>query len=158
MKRKSKDLGSATKLRHRAAALLHDDRGAALFEYALTIVVFFGLLFFIIRFGWWWWTQAITATALHDGLRSRAARHGNVAGAWQTAYDLMHAGLGRANADRHAGSMSFWADSGRRSVQGRMSSTQRLDTPFIGSGSGGVEAGSFQRDWQFYGGRPDFWE
>ena len=136
----------------------HDDEGAALFEYALTVAVFFGLVFFIMRFGWWWWTQAVTATALHDGLRSAAARHGNIGDGWETAYDLMHAGLGRANADRLSGGMSFWADPGRRSVQARMSSTQRLAVPFIGSAEGQVEAGSFQRQWQFYGGRPDSWE
>lgn len=151
-------MSGMNRIKRSMRALLQDDGGAALFEYALTMAVFFGLIFFVMRFGWWWWTQAITATAVHDGLRSAAARHGDIGDAWDTAYNVMRAGLGTANADRHSAGMVFWADPLYRSVRGRMVSTQRLDVPFIGAGDGSVEAGSFQRQWQFYGGRPDWWE
>jgi hypothetical protein len=135
-----------------------DEDGAGLYEYALTIFVFFGLLFLIIQLSWWWWTQMITSTAVHDGVRTAGARYGNLPAGYEVSSERLHWALGRSNAEEIRTGTSLWTDPAHRSIQGQVHAAQPFSVPFIGDASGDVRVGSFQRRWRFYGGRPTGWE
>ncbi len=135
-----------------------DHQGAGLYEYALTMFVLFGLLFAIIQLSWWWWTQMITSTAIHDGVRTAAARHGNLSDGRAVFYERLRWALGRARAHQIRAGTAMWEDPVRRSIRGQVDVLQSFSVPFIGDASGEVQVASFQRRWQFYGGRPTAWE
>jgi len=146
------------KKRSKGSGESSDDAGASLFEFALVIFVLFGLMFFVIQISWWWWSQMIAATAVHDGVRTAGARYGEVSDGYAVTYDQAYWALGRQNADELEAGTSFKQLWITRSVQGSLHVAQPFSTPFIGEAAGEIKVKSCQRDWQFYGGEPAFWE
>lgn len=164
------------KLRRRLSKLRQDEQGAALYEYALTLTVFLGLIFIIVQLSWWWWSQMLVSTAVHDSARTAGARYGNVEGGYDVAYERMRSALGTSNADDMIDDLYIsagiaWGPMGHtstdRTVMTRLDSSGSAfwggNVPFVGEADFGTKATSFQRDWQFYGGKPErvhgiFWE
>ncbi len=146
------------RLTRKLKAILPDERGAALFEYALVIFVYAGLIFFIVSISWWWWNQAVASSAIHDGVRTAGARYGDLTQGRQVAYERLHIALGRLNADQYQSGLTVWSDPTHRAVQGQAQAERTLDVPFLSSATFWVQVGSFQRRWQFYGGPPNGWE
>jgi len=70
---------------------------------------------------------------------------------------ILHA-LGRKNAEEYEGHIYLWAIPEQRSVWGMVGRTTVLHVPYFGDSLFWVNAGSFQRDWRFYGGPPGGWE
>jgi Flp pilus assembly pilin Flp len=145
-------------LRRKLRTLRGDDRGAALFEYALVLFVFAALIVFIATMSWWWWSQYVASTAIHDGVRTAGARYGDVAQGYQVAYGRLHVALGRQSADEYRDDMALWPDPTHRAVQGRIETARVVRAPFLDTGVFRVRVGSFQRRWMFYGGPPKDWE
>jgi len=146
------------RLTRKLKAILPDEKGAALFEYALVIFVYAGLIFFIVSISWWWWNQAVASSAIHDGVRTAGARYGDLTQGRQVAYERLHIALGRLNADQYQAGLTVWSDPAHRAVQGQAQAERALDVPFLSSATFWVQVGSFQRKWQFYGGPPSGWE
>lgn len=134
------------------------NKGAALFEYALVFSLFCTILYAIVAMGWWWWNQTTAAVAIHDGVRDTVASSGNIALGYRTTREILRKHLGRVNADWYEGHFSLQADPVRRSVQGGIYLPRDVSIPFVGDFTLSVRARSFQRQWRFYGGPPDFWE
>jgi Flp pilus assembly protein TadG len=145
-------------LRRRAGAFASNDEGAALFEYALVLFLFAGLIVFIMTMSWWWWNQYVASTAIHDGVRSAGARYGDLAQGSAVAYERLRLALGRRSADEYRGNTAIWSDPTRRSVAGQVRMDRHVRVPFLDAGIFRIHAGSFQRRWMFYGGKPEGWE
>jgi len=116
------------------------------------------LIFFIVAISWWWWNEAVASSAIHDGVRTAGARYGDLTQGRQVAYERLHIALGRLNADQYQAGLTVWSDPTHRAVQGQAQAERTLDVPFLSSATFWVQAGSFQRKWQFYGGSPNGWE
>ena len=145
-------------LKRRLKVTLADERGAALYEYALVLFLYAGLIFFVVTISWWWWNQAVASSAIHDGVRTAGARYGDLVQGQQVAYERLHIALGRLNADEYGAGLTVWSDPARRAVQGQAQAERTLDVPFLSPTTFWVQVGSFQRKWQFYGGPPSGWE
>ncbi|HEC35823.1 MAG TPA: pilus assembly protein [Anaerolineae bacterium] len=136
-----------------------DERGAALYEYALVFPLLCAVVFVIVAMGWWWWSQSVAAIAIHDGARDAAAHHGNLTLGYDTTRSILASHLGRPNAERYEGRFRLWLDGARRSVRGEVHLDHVTTIPFVGAGQlFEVRAATFQRRWDFYGGPPDYWE
>jgi len=137
---------------------IQGERGAALYEYALVLPLFTVIITVIAAMGWWWWSQSVVAVAIHDGVRDAAAHDGNIALGYETTMRLLGSHLGRYNAEQYEKHIRIWRDDARRSVVGRIHMARVVSLPFLGPHLFEVEASSFQRRWEFYGGPPDTWE
>lgn len=135
-----------------------DEGGAALYEYALVLPLFCALVLAVVAMGWWWWSQSVAAIAVHDGARDAAAHDGNLGLGYARLRAILGSHLGRANAAAYEGSYRLWADRARRSVRGEIRLSHWTVVPFIGGGRFEVQAATFQRRWDFYGGPPNWWE
>jgi Flp pilus assembly protein TadG len=148
-----------TRLRQILRGRRGDERGAALYEYALVFPLFCAVLLVIVALGWWWWSQSAAAIAIHDGARDAAAHDGDLALGYETARTILASHLGRANAQAYEGHFRLWRDGLRRSVRGEVLLDHTTTVPFVGAGQlFQVRATTFQRRWDFYGGPPDYWE
>lgn len=136
-----------------------DERGAALYEYALVFPLLCALVAVIVWMGWWWWEQSTAAIAIHDGARDAAAHDGNLALGYDTTRNILGTHLGHGAVERYEGQWRLWPDGIRRSVRGEIAVSNTVVVPFIGSAElFQVQAVTHQRRWDFYGGPPDFWE
>lgn len=136
-----------------------DEEGAALYEYALVFPLLCLVVSVIVAMGWWWWNQSTAAVAIHDGARDAAAHDGNLGLGYDTTHTILGSHLGRSTAEAYEGHFRLWPDGARRSVRGTVRFDNAMMVPFVDSSQlFEIRASTFQRNWQFYGGPPDYWE
>lgn len=131
-----------------------DERGQDLVEWTVGLPVFMILCAGIVFYAWMWWNQVAAAAAVHDGTYLAAMRGGDTgAGYVRTQRMLRSAVGGFANSY----SVSIGADASRRSVSGSVRNSSLFSLPYLGALPLNIQAQSFQRLEQFYGGPPRGW-
>jgi hypothetical protein len=131
-----------------------DDNGQDLVEWTVGLPVFLILCAGIVFYAWMWWNQVAAAAAVHDGVYLAAMHGGDASAGYAKAQRMLRSSVGG-----FAGSysISIGADAGRRSVLGSIRNDGVLQLPFLGALPLHIQAQSFQRQEQFYGGPPQGW-
>lgn len=135
-----------------------DERGQDLLEWTASLAVFLMLCGAIAMYFWVWWNQTAAAGAVHDGTYYAAIRGGSVAEGVARSKDMLQAAVGQFSKQYK---IQFLSDP-RKSVSGSVKTKKTFVVPFIGSLPYTIQAHSFQRLEQFYGGPigkrgADFW-
>ncbi len=134
--------------------LWSDERGQDLVEWTVGLPVFLILCAGIVFYAWMWWNQVAAAAAVHDGTYLAAMRGGDTgAGYTRTERMLQSAVGGFASSYR----ITLGEDAGRRSVAGAVRNSRLFSLPYLGALPLNIQAQSFQRLEQFYGGPPQGW-
>lgn len=130
-----------------------DQRGQALVEWTVGLPVFLILCAGIVFYAWMWWNQ-VTAAAVHDGTYLAALRGGNLGAGYARTQMMLRSAVGGFASSY---SISIGADPGRRSVSGSVRNSRLFKLPYLGALPLNIQAASFQRLEQFYGGPPRGW-
>ncbi len=131
-----------------------EEDGQDLVEWTVGLPVFLILCAGIVFYAWMWWNQVAAAAAVHDGVYLAAMRGGDTSAGYARAQRMLRSSVGS-----FAGSysISIGSDAGRRSVLGSIRNDSVFQLPFIGALPLHIQAQSFQRQEQFYGGPPQGW-
>ena len=132
-------------------------RGQAFVEFILVFPLLVLLLLFIGAQAWWWWNQAAAAVAIHDGTAAAAHHGGSLTQGYGETFRALAAPLGGTAAE-YEGRYSIVEFPAMRAVEGSIRNSRVIDLPYIGAAAFTVEASSFQRKEQFYGGPPGYSE
>ncbi|MBI3913115.1 MAG: pilus assembly protein [Chloroflexi bacterium] len=133
---------------------LDDERGEDLVEWTVGLPVFLVLCAGIAFYAWLWWNQVSAAAAVHDGTYFAAIRGGSIAEGQTRTMRMLQASVGSFS---HRYETRFGASAAERSVIGIVRSPNLFNVPFIGPLTMRIQASSFQRQEQFYGGPPSPW-
>ncbi len=140
---------------HQAILRWHcDGRGQDLLEWTVGLPVFLILCAGIVFYAWMWWNQVVAAAAVHDGTYLAAMRGGDTGAGYARIERMLRSAVG-ASADAYT--LSIGADASRRSVTGSVRNYSLFRLPYLGTLPLNVQAQSFQRLEQFYGGPPAGW-
>ncbi len=131
-----------------------DERGQDLVEWTVGLPVFLILCTGIVFYAWMWWNQVVAAAAVHDGTYLAAWRGGDVSAGYARTERMLQSAVGNF-ADAY--NISIGADVGRRSVSGSVRNSRLFTLPYLGALPLNIQAQSFQRLEQFYGGPPQGW-
>jgi hypothetical protein len=131
-----------------------DDGGQDLVEWTVGLPVFLVLCAGVVFYAWMGWNQVTAAAAVHDGTYLAARRGGDVGSGYARSQAMLRSAVGGFASSY---SVSIGADPGRRSVSGSVRNSRLFKLPFLGSLPLHIQAGSFQRLEQFYGGPPQGW-
>jgi hypothetical protein len=132
----------------------HDDRGQDLVEWTVGLPVFLILCAGIVFYAWVWWNQVAAAAAVHDGTYLAAMRGGDIRAGYARTQQMLRSAVGGLASSY---SISIGADVGRRSVNGSVRNNRLFTLPYLGALPLNIQARSFQRLEQFYGGPPQGW-
>jgi len=135
-------------------SFLADERGQDLVEWTVGLPIFLILCAGIVFYAWMWWNQVAAAAAVHDGTYLAAIRGGDAGAGYARAQQMLRSAVGG-----FAGSytITIGEDASRRSVAGSVRNSSLFSLPFLGALLLNIQAQSFQRLEQFYGGPPMRW-
>ena len=133
---------------------LRDERGQDLVEWTVGLPVFLILCAGIVFYAWMWWNQVAAAAAIHDGTYLAAMRGGDMGAGYARTQQMLRSAVGGFASSY---SISIGADASRRSVSGSVRNSSLLTLPYLGALPLNIQAKSFQRLEQFYGGPPQGW-
>ena len=131
-----------------------DDRGQDLVEWTVGLPVFLILCAGIVFYAWMWWNQVAAAAAVHDGTYLAAMRGGDMGVGYTRTQQMLRSAVGGFASSY---SITISADVGRRSVSGSVQNNRLFTLPYLGALPLNIQAQSFQRLEQFYGGPPAGW-
>lgn len=131
-----------------------DENGQDLVEWVVGLPVFLILCAGIVFYAWMWWNQVTAAAAVHDGTYLAAIRGGDTGAGYARAQQMLRSSVGNF-ASTYA--ISIGTDASRRSVIGSVQNHRMFQLPFLGALPLNIQARSFQRQEQFYGGPPQGW-
>ncbi len=149
--------GSLTLAHWFISSLAHchrDDRGQDLVEWTVGLPVFLILCAGIVFYAWMWWNQVAAAAAVHDGTYLAAMRGGDVGAGYARTQRMLQSAVGGFASSY---SISISTDTSRRSVSGSVRNSRLFTLPYLGALPLNIQAQSFQRLEQFYGGPPAGW-
>ena len=132
----------------------HDDSGQDLVEWTVGLPVFMILCAGIVFYAWMWWNQVAAAAAVHDGTYLAAMRGGDMGAGYARTQQMLRSAVGGFASSY---SISIGADTSRRSVRGSVRNSSLFSLPYLGALPLNIQARSFQRLEQFYGGPPNGW-
>ena len=131
-----------------------DEQGQDLVEWVVGLPVFMILCAGIVFYAWMWWNQVAAAAAVHDGTYLAAIRGGNTGSGYARTQQMLRSAVGGFASSY---SITIGADAGRRSVAGSVRNSSLFSLPYLGAMPLNIQARSFQRLEQFYGGPPKGW-
>jgi len=131
-----------------------DDGGQDLVEWTVGLPVFMILCAGIVFYAWMWWNQVAAAAAVHDGTYLAAMRGGDMGAGYARTQQMLRSAVGGFASSY---SISIGADTSRRSVSGSVRNSSLFSLPYLGTMPLNIQAQSFQRLEQFYGGPPNGW-
>jgi hypothetical protein len=140
-----------------ASGLAGGQRGQALTEFIVVFPILVVLFLFVAAQAWWWWNQASAAVAIHDGTAAAAHHTGSLAEGYGETRRALAAPLG-GTAQDYEGTYAIVELPHMRATAGRIANARVIDLPYVGPALFTVEARSFQRKEQFYGGPPAYFE
>ena len=133
----------------------HDDeRGQDLVEWTVGLPVFLILCAGIVFYAWMWWNQVVAAAAVHDGTYLAAMRGGDTGAGNARTQQMLRSAVGGFASSY---SITLGSDTARRSVSGSVRNSSLFSLPYLGALPLNIQAQSFQRLEQFYGGPPQGW-
>lgn len=138
----------------RLSQFARDERGQDLIEWTVGLPVFLILCAGIVFYAWMWWNQVAAAAAVHDGVYLAAMRGGDVGTGYARTQRMLRSAVGGFASSY---SISIGTDAGRRSVSGSVRNNRLFSLPYLGALPLNIQAQSFQRLEQFYGGPPRGW-
>ena len=138
----------------RLSQFVRDERGQDLVEWTVGLPVFMILCAGIVFYAWMWWNQVAAAAAVHDGTYLAAMRGGDVGAGYARTQRMLRSAVGGFASSY---SVSIGADASRRSVSGSVRNSSLFSLPYLGALPLNIQAQSFQRLEQFYGGPPQGW-
>jgi len=136
---------------------LRQQRGQAYIEFIVVFPLLVILFLFIAAQAWYWWNQTSAAVAIHDGTAAAAHHNGSLTEGYQETFRALAAPLG-GTAQEYAGTYHIVELPPMRATAGYIHNSRVIDLPYIGAELFTVEASSFQRKEQFYGGPPAYFE
>ena len=131
-----------------------DERGQDLVEWTVGLPVFMILCAGIVFYAWMWWNQVVAAAAVHDGTYLAAMRGGDTGAGYARTQRMLQSAVGGFASSY---SITLGADTSRRSVSGSVRNSSLFSLPYLGALPLNIQAQSFQRLEQFYGGPPQGW-
>ena len=134
--------------------LFADQRGQDLVEWTVGLPLFLVLCAGIVFFAWMWWNQVAAAAAVHDGTYLAAMRGGDLGAGYARTQRMLRSAVGSF---ANSYSISIGPDASRRSVAGSVRNSNLFNLPYLGALPLNIQAQSFQRLEQFYGGPPAGW-
>jgi len=137
--------------------LVNRQRGQAYIEFLVVFPLMVILFLFIATQAWWWWNQTSAAIAIHDGTAAAAHHSGSLAEGYQETLRALAAPLG-GTAQEYVGKYHIVEMQPMRATAGYIANSQVINLPYIGEELFTVEACSFQREEEFYGGPPSYFE
>ncbi len=138
----------------RLAQFHQREDGQDLVEWAVGLPVFLILCTGIVFYAWMWWNQVTAAAAVHDGTYLAAIRGGDTVAGYVRAQRMLRSAVANFASTY---TITIGADASRRSVIGSVQNHQMVQLPFLGALPLNIQARSFQRQEQFYGGPPHGW-
>ena len=138
----------------RVRQFAHGERGQDLVEWTVGLPIFLLLCAGIVFYAWLWWNQVAAAAAVHDGTYLAAMRGGDTRAGQARIERMLRSAVGSFANSYH---VSIGADASRRSVIGTVQNNRMFQLPFVGALPLNIQARSFQRQEQFYGGPPQGW-
>ncbi len=148
------DISAMRRLRLIVRRWYRDDGGQDLLEWTIGLPVFLVLCAGIVFYAWMWWNQVAAAAAVHDGTYLAAMRGGDTNAGYARIERMLRSAVG-ATADAYT--VSIGADASRRSISGSVRNYSLFRLPYLGTLPLNIQARSFQRLEQFYGGPPAGW-
>jgi len=136
------------------AHCLRDERGQDLVEWTVGLPVFMILCAGIVFYAWMWWNQVVAAAAVHDGTYLAAMRGGDTGAGYVRTQRMLRSAVGGFASSY---SITIGSDTARRSVSGSVRNSRMFSLPYLGTLPLNIQAQSFQRLEQFYGGPPQGW-
>lgn len=133
------------------------EQGQAYIEFIIVLPLMIILFYFVGVQAWWWWNQTTAAVAIHDGTAAMGHHGGSLAEGHAEVREALTAALGGV-ASEYAGTYRLVDLPAMRATTGYIRNETVVDIPYVGSRLFTVEARSFQRREQFYGGPPSFFE
>ena len=134
--------------------LFTDEQGQDLVEWTVGLPVFMILCAGIVFYAWMWWNQVVAAAAVHDGTYLAAMRGGDTGAGYARTQRMLQSAVGGFASSY---SITLGADTSRRSVSGSVRNSSLFSLPYLGALPLNIQAQSFQRLEQFYGGPPQGW-
>ena len=131
-----------------------DERGQDLVEWTVGLPIFLILCAGIVFYAWMWWNQVVAAAAVHDGTYLAAIRGGDPGAGYARTQRMLRSAVGGFASSY---TITIGADASRRSVAGSVRNGSLFSLPFLGALPLNIQAQSFQRLEQFYGGPPIGW-
>ncbi len=144
----------ANRLSSWGVRLFDDELGQDLVEWTVGLPVFMILCAGAVFYAWIWWNQVVAAAAVHDGTYLAAMRGGDPGAGYARTQRLLQSAVGGFASSY---SVSIGADASHRSVSGSVRNNSLFSLPYLGSLPLNIQAKSFQRLEQFYGGPPRGW-
>jgi hypothetical protein len=138
-------------------AKIERQRGQAYVEFIVVFPLMVLLFLFIAVQAWYWWNQTSAAVAIYDGTAAASHHGGSIEAGYQETLRALAAPLG-GTAQDYAGTYAIVDLPPLRATAGYLRNERVIDLPYIGLELFTVEASSFQRREQFYGGPPDTFE
>ena len=138
----------------RISQFARDERGQDLVEWTVGLPVFMILCAGIVFYAWMWWNQVAAAAAVHDGTYLAAMRGGDTGAGYARTQRMLQSAVGGFASSY---SIALGADTSRRSVSGSVRNNSLFSLPYLGALPLNIQAQSFQRLEQFYGGPPQGW-
>ncbi len=132
----------------------YDECGQDLVEWTVGLPIFLILCAGIVFYAWMWWNQVAAAAAVHDGTYLAAMRGGDTSAGYARAQRMLRSAVGSFASSY---SISLAPSPGQRSVIGSVQNHRVFQLPFLGALPLNIQAQSFQRQEQFYGGPPQGW-
>jgi hypothetical protein len=133
------------------------ERGQSSLEFILVFPLLVILFALIALQAWWWWNQTTAAVAIHDGTAAAGHHGGSLAAGYAEVRQSLSAALGGMAHD-YVGTFEIKELPAMRATVGRIRSESVVRIPYLGTRVLAVEARSFQRKEQFYGGPPGTFE
>ncbi len=134
--------------------LVGDERGQDLIEWTVGLPIFMILCAGIVFYAWMWWNQVAAAAAVRDGTYLAAMRGGDTGSGYALTQQMLRSAVGEFASSY---SITLGEDASRRSVVGSVRNGNLFNLPFLGALPLNIQAQSFQRLEQFYGGPPQGW-
>ncbi len=131
-----------------------DERGQDLVEWTVGLPVFLILCAGIVFYAWMWWNQVVAAAAVHDGTYLAAMRGGDTGMGYARTQQMLRSAVGGFASSYN---VTLGADTARRSIVGSVQNNRLFSLPYLGALPLNIQAQSFQRLEQFYGGPPAGW-
>ena len=132
-------------------------QGQAMVEFIIVFPLMVVLFLFLAAQAWWWWNQTSAAVAIYDGTAAAGHHNGSIEEGYRETFRALAAPLG-GTAQDYAGTYTIVDLPQMRATAGTIRNARVIDLPYIGPELFTVEASSFQRKEQFYGGPPDYFE
>lgn len=138
----------------RISRFSRDECGQDLVEWTVGLPLFLILCAGIVFYAWMWWNQVAAAAAVHDGTYLAAMRGGDAGAGYARIQRMLRSAVGGFASSY---TVSIGADASRRSVAGSVRNSNLFKLPYLGAMPLNIQAQSFQRQEQFYGGPPAGW-